>query len=105
MTEGEIDVDKNEVGVEKNDIEIGSAKNEIDTNNAEINSNRENEEVINRRRAWLAVAKSLQTTHINALHGYNDARDVGQVLLSRLATMTGETQRQVMLRFDVGADD
>lgn len=42
---------------------------------------------------------------MDQLHRYNQAKDVAQSLLGRLATMQGCTTRQLYDRFDLSLDD
>lgn len=57
------------------------------------------------RKEMVERARAIQKAHIDRLHAYNEVRDLGNALLAKIAAATGETQRAVMDRYGVEADD
>ena len=43
--------------------------------------------------------------HIVALHGYNEIKDVGQMLMGKLAEMEGGITREMYPRFGLNLED
>ena len=43
--------------------------------------------------------------HIKQLHSYNETKDLGQMLLGRLATLEGVTTKQLYEQYGLEVDD
>ena len=42
---------------------------------------------------------------LNKVHKYNDMKDIGQMLLGQLASVEGETTKEMYKRFGMNLDD